>query len=232
MIVSIPVPHWYIMYCRQAGKDINRMGGSEQAKHEINLPEVLFPHNKSPHYEERPVFSYEKKNMQFYKTTSMPGTYTSTEGAQVPPCKGLLSAKDWIVAPSDPAEDHQDPQSSQTSHDPSEIDSIEDFTPDDAEMFLRGLFGDDFDDAMEQIPDKLEMPENVDEHCQCFFENDPSTIHLALSWFYEVDLESKRVSRIRVIWNWSNTGAVHADDVSHVVALECNHIQFAIENIV
>eukprot|EP00889_Picochlorum_renovo_P001856 jgi/Picre1/28886/NNA_004282.t1 len=214
MIVSIPVPHWYMMYCRQAGKDINRMGGSEQAKHEINLPEVLFPHNKSPQFEERPAISNEK-----------------TSVAQVPPCKGLLSANDWIIAPSDTAEDQQDPQSNRTSYDPSEVESIEDFTPDDAEMFLRGLFGDDFDDAMEQIPKKLEMPENIDKHCQCFFENDPSTIHLALSWFYEVDLVSKRVSRIRVIWNWSNTGAVHADDVAHVVALECNHIQFAIENI-
>jgi len=225
MVVSIPVPYWYTMYCRQAGKDINRMGGAEQVKHEINLPDALFPYKNSLEFEERPTFSFDKADMRFYRTTTS-APQPSTEGPTVPPSKGLLSANDWIFAPCDT------PQSNKTFRDPSEVKSIEDFTPDDAEIFLRGLFGDEFDNVVKQIPDKLEMPENVDENCQCFFENDPETIHLALTWFYEVNLESKKVSRIRVIWNWANTGAVHEDNVSHVVALECNHIRFALENIV
>ena len=207
MFATLPVPYWYEQYCRFTGKGLNPISPQEQIDKGISVPEILFPFNETdrnePHWHEDPPIA------------------TAVDVCKASSLDGILSVNaEWLVGIRDTTVlSAENTPSLQGNKD---ID-IEAMTADDAEELLRGLFGDDFETVVQQLPEKLSLPPGIDPEYRDLFESNPSCISLSLSWYFDIDTELRCINKIRAVFNWVNMGVVHESDAFRVLAIEFGH---------
>jgi len=205
---TLPVPVWYEQYCRLAGKGLNTISPQEQMEIGISVPEILFPYHD--------IRNRNDSNREEDLTVA-----TALDVCKASALDGILSLNaEWLLGTRDDDLEAIDSPPLQKQFKPLDIETM---TADDAEELLRGLFGEDFDTVVQQLPDKLTLPPDIDPEYRDLFESNPSSINISMSWYFDVDTELQCINKIRAVFNWVNMGNVHESDVFQVLAIEFGH---------
>lgn len=241
--VFVRVPKWYSSYCLSTGKGFNTVSVKNQIDIGIDVPETLFPWKNRENFREPSLTTLPTTNRHYDPRKLKKGTSSTHEKSiwktkgykEILNVEGILDDVDWLswrkpIACNDPNSQTKG-NSITNNQDTSLPTSIDDFTPDDAEKILRSLFGDKFDDIAQQLPKKASIPPNIDPEYRPIFEEDaPDQIKCAITWVFEADLISKKVLKIRVVFNWVNLGHVHEEDLFYVLTTETEEFLYEVKD--